>query len=594
MILTSCPVEHELLPLLTDEPVASDVQEHVASCSSCRDRLERLGRECRALRVNLVDRSLPPWSDLVADAGWDIGSARTERDETLDHGTSAPIASTVLDGATSTGADPAGLPARIGKYLVVGEIDDGGQATVYRVVHPGTGQDLALKLAKKPLEARETAIDPSRAEAKILGRLNHPGLVRVVDLDVHEGRMFLVMDYVRGSSLEQFAKDRSVSSREAAKLLIQVAAAAEAVHRRGIFHQDIKPKNILMDESNQARLIDFGLARWQHAWSQCAEGPSGGTPEFMAPEQAQGQDDQIGPRTDVFALAAVLYWLLTGLPPFHGADRSATRDRASRGDFDRSALKNAGVPRQLERIVLKALSTEPADRHASAEALAKDLELYLRRPYWLAAAGAILLLGATVAVGSSLLRVPEPPSSVSLQVFRGQTVIGNLAGALPLRTGDRVTLRCPVPSGSSVAVFWLDSTGHVTELLPVRFEPGQKSASVVYPERGRVPLIGEPGTELVVLCGLRRGAIRPGEAAELIGAVSKLPPLPDRIGVRLSQSSTELEGERGLGGPESGSVDTVRDTLERLRQRLSEKYDIVTGIAFPHLAARANQAPGPR
>jgi serine/threonine protein kinase len=199
---------------------------------------------------------------------------------------------------------------------VVGELDDGGQATVYRVVHPGTGQDLALKLAKKRVALGETDLDLSSSEARILGDLDHPGLVRVVDLDIHDGRMFLAMEYVRGRSLQQYVKDRPVDTREAARLVIQVASAAEAVHRRGIVHQDIKPKNILVHESGRARLIDFGMARWRHAWSLTEDGPSGGTPEFMAPEQAQGQEDRIGPRTDVFALGAVLYSLLTGHAPF--------------------------------------------------------------------------------------------------------------------------------------------------------------------------------------------------------------------------------------------------------------------------------------
>jgi len=255
-------------------------------------------------------------------------------------------------------------PARIGKYLVVGELDDGGQATVYRVVHPGIGRDLALKLAKKRVDARESDLDLSASEAKILGELDHPGLVRVVDLDVHEGRMFLVMDYVRGKNLQQYAKDRPVTAREAARLVIQAAQAAEAVHRRGIVHQDIKPKNILVDESGRARLIDFGLARWHHAWAQCAEGPSGGTPEFMAPEQAQGDEDRIGPRTDVFARGAVLYFLLTGQSPFQAGERREALDRACRNDFDRQALRKAGVPRRLERIVLKAMASEPESRHA--------------------------------------------------------------------------------------------------------------------------------------------------------------------------------------------------------------------------------------
>jgi tRNA A-37 threonylcarbamoyl transferase component Bud32 len=392
MMAMTCPAEHELLPLLSQEPGASEIREHVASCSSCRQRLEQLDGEVRALRENRQDASLPPWSDLLSHVGLGLASARTDPDETAEYRPKDPIPSTTADAASSADAGPAAMPARIGKYLVVGELDDGGQATVYRVVHPGIGRDLALKLAKKRVDERETDLDLSAGEAKILGDLDHPGLVRVVDLDVHEGLMFLVMDYVRGKNLQQYATDRPVTAREAARLVIQAAEAAEAVHRRGIVHQDIKPKNILVDESGRARLIDFGLARWHDAWSHCAEGPSGGTPEFMAPEQAQGQEDRIGPRTDVFALGAVLYFLLTGQAPFQAGNRLETLARARRNDFDREALKKAGVPRRLERIVLNAMATEPESRQASAEAFARDLGSFLRRPQWLAAMAAILLL----------------------------------------------------------------------------------------------------------------------------------------------------------------------------------------------------------
>jgi hypothetical protein len=188
---------------------------------------------------------------------------------------------------------------------------------------------------------------------------------------------------------------------------------------------------------------------------------------------------------------------------------------------------------------------------------------------------------------------PEFSANMQLQVFRGQTVIPRVAGALPLRTGDRVIVRCPVAHGSSVAIFWLDSEGHLTELNPIGMEPGRESDSAVYPPRGRAPLIGAPGTELVVACARRSGAIRSEEAADLIASVPRLPRLPREIAVHLSRSSTELIGNRrSLGEPEFDSVDAVRDALEHLRRRLREKYDLVEGIALPHVEASSDPEPG--
>ena len=364
----------------------------------------------------------------------------------------------------------------------MGELDEGGQATIYRVVHPGTGQDLALKLAKTRAAVGETDPGLSSAEARILGELDHPGLVRVVDLDVHEGRMFLVMDYVRGRSLQQYARDRPVGPGEAARLVIQVASAASAVHGQGIVHQDIKPKNILVEESGRTRLIDFGLARWRHAWSLAEDGPSGGTPEFMAPEQARGDEDRIGPRTDLFALGAVLYFLVTGQAPFQAESRFEALDRARRNDFDRAALKKAGVPRRLERIVLEAMATEPADRYASAEAMAGALEAHLRRPLRVAAMAVLLLLTAVAYAAWSRRPGPtaapdppvlvQPPAAVPAPLSGAVNVWiwdpGDPArhrltltdpGAMPLRAGDRIRVEARVNRPAHLYLVWIDADG---------------------------------------------------------------------------------------------------------------------------------------
>src|SRR5262249_24683813 len=226
--------------------------------------------------------------------------------------------------------------------------------------------------------------------------------------DLHEGHLYLVMDFVRGRTLAQFARDHRPGPRQAAALVAEAARAVGAAHRGGAGDQDVKPTNILVDDPGHARLIDFGRAWLRHAWGEGtgAEGPSGGTPGFMAPEQARGADDQVGPRSDVFGLGAVLYSLLTGRPPFAAADRRAALERAARCDFDRPALRAPGIPRRLARVVLRAMAADPAARHPTAEALADDLEAFLRRPRRVAVpAGAVLL--AAIAAGARSLR-PRP------------------------------------------------------------------------------------------------------------------------------------------------------------------------------------------
>jgi hypothetical protein len=303
-----------------------------------------------------------------------------------------------------------GPPRSIGKYIVVEPLDEGGQGQVFRVVHPGLGKDLVLKLSRRPVAIAADERDRIVAEGRLLAGLDHPNLVRVVDLDFHRGRPFLVMDYVPGRHLELFAAQERITPGRAAAIVAELARVVGVVHRKGIVHLDIKPRNVLIDESGRPRLIDFGMARLRHAWADGPGGPTGGTLAYMAPEQARGEADRIGPAADVFALGGVLYFLLTGRPPFTGKDSREVWDRARRGDLEPEALRQAGVLRRLERICLSALEADPQKRIVSADRLALELERYSRLPRRavLSVLAAVPLLGAGLWFGRRP-RAPEPP-----------------------------------------------------------------------------------------------------------------------------------------------------------------------------------------
>jgi predicted Ser/Thr protein kinase len=306
------------------------------------------------------------------------------------------------------------LPPSVGKYRIVGRVTVSGQAEVFRAVHPTLQKELIVKLARRGFEPGEADRDAMAREARILSELDHPGLVRVYDLDVHEGRFFLALEYVRGLTLEQHSEQQRPTPRQAAALVADVARALATAHRRGVYHQDIKPRNILVDESGKPRLIDFGLARWRDAFSTDVEGPSGGTLAYMAPEQALGE--AAGPWSDLFALGGVLYFLLTGRAPFAAKDPADALARARRCDFDAAALRAAGVPRRLRRILLKAMAAEPAGRHASAEHLAVELERFARPSRTVAGAAlAFVLLALGLGFwlrlrgGGAAAPTPAPP-----------------------------------------------------------------------------------------------------------------------------------------------------------------------------------------
>jgi predicted Ser/Thr protein kinase len=379
MATTSCPDDRELLPAALGQTVPEDLRAHLDTCPECTRRVARMRVEVRALREvpSTVEDTRLPGAD-----------ASTRTDPELEP------------------APPGSTPAAVGKYPVVGRLGGGGQGEVYRAVHPELGQDLVIKLARQPLGPGGIDRDLLAAEGRLLAELRHDNLVRVYDLGVHDGRVFLAMEFVRGCTLEQYAERGKLAPRQAAAVVAELARAVAYLHGRGVVHQDLKPRNVLIDEEGRPRLIDFGLARLRDAWAGDADGPSGGTLAYMAPEQARGEAGKAGPAADVFALGAVLYFLLTGHSPFVGRDTAEVWDRARRGDFDRAALGQPGVPRRLARVALRAMALDPEARYPTAEALAADLGAFLRRPRLVAAQAGVLLLAATAA-GAWALR-PRP------------------------------------------------------------------------------------------------------------------------------------------------------------------------------------------
>ncbi len=396
-----CPPDHELLPMILGGDVADVLRRHVAACGACRARIERLRAEASAVVQAAID--------LPSRAGVSSPAVEPPAETTSRPTTTEPSESdSTGPGTTTPPTTP--RPDTIGRYRILGELDSGGQALVYRAVHPTLPRDVAIKIAHQP-----SSIDQSllKGDAEILCSLDHPNLVRVHDLDVHEGRPFVVMEFVRGRNLQQVADQSLPTPRQAAAWIAVTARALAYVHRCGVVHQDIKPKNILIDELGRPRLIDFGVARWRHAWSEGDAGPSGGTLAFMAPEQARGESERVGPPSDIFGLGGVLYFLLTGQAPFGGKTRNDQWRRASRCDFDRAALRAKKAPRGLERIVLKAMSAEPKDRFASADAMAGALESFLTRPRRLAVLAGALLLAATAIVVWSWWPKEAPSSNAT-------------------------------------------------------------------------------------------------------------------------------------------------------------------------------------
>jgi WD40 repeat protein/predicted Ser/Thr protein kinase len=328
-------------------------------CRDCPELLEPLRRQIHALQA--VDAVL---------ATTDFPAAPAAVPETA----AGPLR------ATAAGQAAAALPGSpvLPGYEVLGELGRGGMGVVYKAREVSLGRLVALKMILAGGSAGPRQLARFRAEVEAVARLQHPNLVQIYSVGEDDGRPYFAMEFVHGGSLEGRTAGRPQPPRQAAALVETLSRAMDAVHRAGIVHRDLKPANVLLTEDGTPKITDFGLAkRLDVERGPTITGDVVGTPCYMAPEQAAGKTRQIGPATDVYALGAILYELLTGRPPFECASAWETIQRVLSHDPVPPRLLQFGVPRDLETICLKCLQKEPHKRYASAEALADDLRRFL-------------------------------------------------------------------------------------------------------------------------------------------------------------------------------------------------------------------------
>jgi serine/threonine-protein kinase len=270
------------------------------------------------------------------------------------------------------------LPARFGDYELVDELGRGGMGVVYRASQLSLSREVAVKMILRGQFASRTDRERFETEAQAAARLDHPGIVPVYEVGEIDGRPYFSMKYVAGVTLAQRLAAGPLPSREAARILAAVARAIHFAHMRGVLHRDLKPSNILLDEQGQPHVTDFGLAKQiTDAENVTKTGMMLGTPAYVAPEQAVGARNQVGPRSDVYSLGVILYHMLTGRPPFQAATPAEMLMLVLEQDPVPPRMLNPKADRDLEMICLRCLQ-KPIDlRYASAAALADDLEAYL-------------------------------------------------------------------------------------------------------------------------------------------------------------------------------------------------------------------------
>jgi serine/threonine-protein kinase len=265
---------------------------------------------------------------------------------------------------------------------------------------------VALKMILAGPRASRQDAERFRTEAEAVARLQHPNIVQVYEVGFADGCPFLALEYLEGGSLEQRLSAHPPTPRQAAELVRTLAAAIHYAHERHIVHRDLKPANILLTADGTPKIADFGLAkRLDQTLAQTRTGSVLGTPSYMAPEQAEGRVSRIGPATDVYALGAILYRMLTGRPPFEAATLLETLDRVRADEPVAPRSVNRDVPADLEIICLKCLQKDPAARYASARELADDLQRFLDgEPIHVRAPGLVDRLKSTL---NRSRRIPE-------------------------------------------------------------------------------------------------------------------------------------------------------------------------------------------
>lgn len=293
----------------------------------------------------------------------------------------SPVLQTGIQAAPASGPrlDVGPVPlTRVAEYELLKEVGRGGMGVVFKARHVRLNRVVALKMIRGGALANSEELQRFEKEAAAAAQLQHPNIVALYEVSNYNQQPFLSMEYIGGTSLAERLSMGPLSGRRAAEYLEITARAVHYAHSRGIVHRDLKPANVLLDENDQPKVTDFGLAKQMQTTSdQTRTGAILGTPSYMSPEQAAGTKD-ISPASDVYSLGAILYELITGKPPFCGETPLKTLNLVAEQDPIPPRVLTPSVDRDLETICLKCLEKSPARRYSSAESLADDLHRYLQ------------------------------------------------------------------------------------------------------------------------------------------------------------------------------------------------------------------------
>ena len=427
------------------------------------------------------------------------------------------------------------LMPQLPDYEVTARLGEGGMGVVWRATQLSTRRTVALKLLAPSAFGSRRARSRFEREVELAARLEHPNIARVYDSGIHRGIHYYAMELVEGVHLDAYVASRGLDQRAILALMRIVCLAVQHAHQRGVIHRDLKPSNILVSNDGQPYVVDFGLAKLaipdedRHQLS--FDGQVAGTPAYMSPEQAAGDNDLVDTRSDVYTLGVILFRLLTGQSPHDLSGSSFTiLKRIAEGEVRRpreaSSTNSQPVSRELESLVLKAMATDPDDRYPSAAALAEDIANYLdgepltargattfyflRKRVWKHRNAASVAAGIALAAFAGVGALYARPATVHIRTNPAgarifvdgveQAGCGTTPTALRLGPGsyDLMVDRGDgyVPEHRQIDVSWGRATGDVSEPM-INFLPAFQTVIVSSDPEGVPVEIRDEGTDLI-------------------------------------------------------------------------------------------------